>query len=342
VPQFTLRFDLRNPDFAGTTTAERYRAALDIASWADGLGFTRVGISEHHGVPDGYLPSPCTFAAALAACTRHMRIAISALVAPMHDPLRLAEDLAVVDNLSGGRLDIVVANGYVESELAMFGCALRDRPKRTVEVVETLRKAWTGEPFDYRGRRVQITPVPCQPGGPAIVLGGKSDAAARRAARIADGFQPSNPNCWGAYRDEMVRLGKPDPGPMEHTGHVAFVHLTRDPDRRWEDIAPYALHETNSYGRWLADAGLIGPGSYAPVDDAAELRASGRYRTLTPEAFVEELSALGPDASVAIHPLMGGIPPELAWESLHLLEHEVLPRVSGRGEYGLGGGEPRG
>ena len=114
---------------------------------------------------------------------------------------------------------------------------------------------------------------------------------------------------------------------MDHTGHVAFVHLTHDPDGRWDDIAPYAMHETNSYGRWLADAGLLGPGSYEPAADADSLRSTGRYRTITPDDLVEELDQLGPSASVVMHPMMGGIPPNLAWESLELLEQEVLPRV---------------
>src|SRR5204863_6714265 len=117
-----LRFDLRNPDIAGTTMAERYAAAIDMAEWADGLGFAIIVLSEHHGSADGYLPSPLTMAAAMAARTKQVRIQIAALIAPFHDPLRIAEDIAVVDLVSNGRLDVVIANGYVPGEFDMFGC----------------------------------------------------------------------------------------------------------------------------------------------------------------------------------------------------------------------------
>src|SRR5215217_3754813 len=104
---FGIRFDFRNPPVAGTTMAERYRAALDMASWADGLGAITIVLSEHHGSDDGYLPSPLTMAAAIAARTSTARINIAALVTSFHDPLRLAEDAAVVDLISEGRLDVV-------------------------------------------------------------------------------------------------------------------------------------------------------------------------------------------------------------------------------------------
>src|SRR5947209_8779798 len=102
----TLRFDLRNPRFAGVSTAERFRSAIEMVEWAEQhAGAVAVSISEHHASDDGYLPAPLVFAAALAARTRSVRIAIAALIAPFYDPLRLAEDIAVVDALSEGRVD---------------------------------------------------------------------------------------------------------------------------------------------------------------------------------------------------------------------------------------------
>lgn len=323
---FGIRFDLRNPPIGGTTMTERYQAALDMTRWADDHGFAGVGISEHHGSPDGYLPSPLTMAAAMAAVTSNIRITIAAIIAPFHDPLRLAEDIAVVDLLSEGRLSLVLANGYVGREFEMFGCPISERARRTTEAVETLRKAWTGEPFEFRGRPAQVTPAPHQPGGPPIALGGSTDAAARRAARIADSFSPSSATVWPAYRDEMLRLGRPDPG--DHPGGgTDFFHVAWDKDKAWDAISPYALHEVNSYGSWMSDAGLGTAGGYVSVADADALRATGQYRVITPDEMVEELQAKGPAAFAMFHPLMGGIPPELGWESLRLFEAEVLPRL---------------
>src|SRR5262245_1099661 len=244
---FALRFDLRNPSFAGTSATDRYRAALDMSEWADRLGFVAITLSEHHGADDGYLPSPVTMAAAVAARTTTARIALAAVVAPFHDPLRLAEDLAVADLVSGGRIDLTIANGYVASEFAMFGRRLSERPACTEELVATLRAAWTGEPFTFRGRTVRVTPAPCQPGGPSISLGGSSEPAARRAARLGCGFMPSTPPVWEFYREEVIALGRPDPGP-HMGGDTGFLHLATDADKGWAAVAPYALHEMNSYG----------------------------------------------------------------------------------------------
>jgi alkanesulfonate monooxygenase SsuD/methylene tetrahydromethanopterin reductase-like flavin-dependent oxidoreductase (luciferase family) len=323
---FGLRFDFRNPSFAGTTMAARYRAALDMAEWADRLGAVALILSEHHGSDDGYLPSPLPLAAAVAARTANIRINLAALVASFHDPLRLAEDIAVVDLISEGRLDVTITNGYVSDEFTMFGQPIGGRAQRTTELVSVLRQAWTGEPFTYRGRTVTVSPRPFQDGGPKISLGGSTEPAARRAARIGDGFMPSTPAVWEFYRDEVIRLGRPDPGPHPG-GSTDFVHLATDPDEGWERIAPHALHEVNAYGEWMATAGLGDSGGYVGVADAEALRATGQYRVLTPDQMVSELSEQGPFAFVAFHPLMGGIPPELAWDSLHLFEHEVLPRL---------------
>jgi alkanesulfonate monooxygenase SsuD/methylene tetrahydromethanopterin reductase-like flavin-dependent oxidoreductase (luciferase family) len=323
---FGIRFDFRNPPFAGTTMTERYRAAIDMVEWADRLGFVVCTLSEHHGSADGYLPSPLPIAAAMAARTKQIRFNIAAFVAAFHDPIRLAEDIAVVDCIAGGRVDVVVTNGYVDSEFAMFDRQLSDRAKHTIECVKTLRNAWTGEPFEYRGRTVQVTPTPHQAGGPAITMGGSSEPAARRAARLGDGYLPSSPALWDFYRDECLKLGKPDPGP-HLGGDTSFFHVAKDPDEGWEQIAPYAMHEVNAYGAWMQQAGLIGSGGYEPVADAETLRGTGQYRVLTPDQLVDELRAKGDFGFALFHPLMGGIPPELGWQSLRLFESEVLPRL---------------
>ena len=100
------------------------------------------------------------------------------------------------------------------------------------------------------------------------------------------------------------------------------VALATDPKRGWEQMAPFFLHEMNAYGAWQAQDNVSSP--YHTVGSAEELLASGRYRVLTPEQFISELQTR-PSPSVNLHPLCGGMPPDLAWESLRLFEHEVLP-----------------
>jgi alkanesulfonate monooxygenase SsuD/methylene tetrahydromethanopterin reductase-like flavin-dependent oxidoreductase (luciferase family) len=180
----SLRFDLRNPAFAGTSMADRYDAAIDMAEWADGLGIpASISMSEHHGSEDGYIPSPQVILAAMASRTKTIRFTVAALIVPFHDPLRIAEDFCVLDNISRGRVDLIVAAGYTPSEFEMFDVLLKERPKRVTEAVNTLKAAFAGKPFEYRGRMVHITPEPVRPGGPSVLLGGSSEPAARRADR---------------------------------------------------------------------------------------------------------------------------------------------------------------
>jgi alkanesulfonate monooxygenase SsuD/methylene tetrahydromethanopterin reductase-like flavin-dependent oxidoreductase (luciferase family) len=323
---FTMRFDLRNPAFAQVPLADRYDAALDMCAFAERNGFVALILSEHHGSDDGYLPSALTFAAAVAARTTTLRLVIAAVVASLHDPLHLAEQAAVVDQLSRGRLSLVVANGYAPHEFAMFDQPLGQRVARVKELVATLRSAATGEPFEFRGRQVHVTPRPYKPRGPKLVLGGSSDAAGRRAAELELGFMPTTGEPWEAYRSAVIEAGRSDPGPFLG-GTTGFVHLAEDVESGWEDIAPYALHESNAYGAWVAAAGLQASGVYRPFTSVEELRAAGMYEVVTPAALVERLQAAGPFATVGLHPMMGGIPPEVAWKSLRLLESDVLPQL---------------
>lgn len=125
--QFGLRFDFRNPEISATSMADRYQAALEMVEWADGLGCTHVGVSEHHGSSDGYLPSPLPMVAAMAARTTNVRFTVAALIAPFYDALRLAEDMVVLDNLTRGRVDLIVAAGYVAQEFSMYGVPMSER-----------------------------------------------------------------------------------------------------------------------------------------------------------------------------------------------------------------------
>jgi alkanesulfonate monooxygenase SsuD/methylene tetrahydromethanopterin reductase-like flavin-dependent oxidoreductase (luciferase family) len=320
-----VRYDLRLP---GAHSEERKRfldVALDQIEWADRLGFGSATLSEHHGSPDGYLPSPMVFAAAVATRTNHLFINIGALIVPLHDPLRIAEDLAVVDLLSGGRLVVTVAAGYVEAEFEMFGKRLADRGAAVERTVEVLKTAWTGEPFELDGRTVRVTPRPFQDPRPMILMGGQTRVAARRAARIADGYVPVSSESWDHYRAALVELGRPDPGPAAPRP-PRFLYVADDPERAWARIAPACLHETNAYGTWGQRAGLDN-GYRVFGDDADALRASGMYPVLTPDACIELVRSLGPAGALVFHPLCGGMDPDLSWESLHLFEQRVLPTL---------------
>jgi alkanesulfonate monooxygenase SsuD/methylene tetrahydromethanopterin reductase-like flavin-dependent oxidoreductase (luciferase family) len=321
IPAFlSLRYDLRAPAF-GAPAEALYRAALEQCAWAEEHGFVMVSLSEHHRSDDGYCPSPLVMAAAIAGRTRNLRIMLAALVLPLYDPIRLAEDLAVLDLASGGRVDLVIGAGYRPEELTMYGREMTDRVALVEEGVAVLRSAWSGDTFEYRGRRVRVTPRPARPRGPMLLMGGATPGAARRAARLGDGFVPVDPSLWPAYEAACRELGR-ESGPPPPMSGPLFVHVADDPDQAWARIAPHALHETNSYGAWLASA--EGIARYTPADDADALRAGGAYAVLTPDECIAMARSTG---ALRLHPLMGGLPPELAWESLELVAAKVLPRL---------------
>ena len=155
-----------------------------MCAWADRLGFATVLLSEHHNTSDGYLPSPIVMAGAVGARTTRIDIKISVVLATLMHPVHLAEDLAVADLICGGRLHVTLGAGYRKPEILAFQVDWKKRPSMMVEIVETLRTAWTGEEFDFRGTRIRVLPLPARPGGPPLALAGTSEASARRAPPV--------------------------------------------------------------------------------------------------------------------------------------------------------------
>src|SRR5437870_4445132 len=140
------------PSGSDRTFAEEYRDMLELVRRAEALGFDSAWVSEHHGTSDGYLPSLLTMLAAFAALTERIDLGTGGILTPLHDPLRLAEDAAVVDQLSGGRLILGLGLGWREEEFRMLRIPKKERGRRTVETVEILRRAWTGERFSFEGK----------------------------------------------------------------------------------------------------------------------------------------------------------------------------------------------
>jgi alkanesulfonate monooxygenase SsuD/methylene tetrahydromethanopterin reductase-like flavin-dependent oxidoreductase (luciferase family) len=322
--QLVMICDLSRAPF-GAPWSELYAAALDQCAWADAVGFDLIALGEHHGSPDGYDPSPVVAAAAIAARTGRIGIRLSVLLGPLYDPVKLAEDLAVASIFSRGRLIAGIGAGYRPSEYDMFGQRLDERWERLGELVGFLKQAWTGEPFGWRGRRVRVSPVPDP--RPPIVLGGAYPRSARRAAHIADGWLPRTPELWEPYRRECIRLGRADPGPYPRQGPL-FLHVSRDPERDWQRIEPHARYMVETYGRWQSEAPRQQRGAYAHASPD-DVRASASYRVLMPEQALELAQGLGAEGVLYVTPLLSGLDPALAWESLRLLEREVLPHLPG-------------
>ena len=138
----SIRFDMRAPEFGEASRGELYSAALEMCAWADEKGFLTVALSEHHGVEDGFMSSPLTMAGMVVGRTRKVLVSISALLVPLYDPLRLAEDLATLDLGSGGRVAVTAGLGYRPSEYAALDKEFSERGKIMDECLEVLLKAW--------------------------------------------------------------------------------------------------------------------------------------------------------------------------------------------------------
>jgi len=318
-----IRYECRAPaEVSPMSLDEVYETTLEQIAWIDAQGFpVTVNFSEHHGAEDGYLPSPITLAAAAAAITRHVRLQVN-VVLPLRNPLHVAEDVAVLDRISRGRAELLLMAGFVPSEMEAFGVDPKRRGALMEEGTRVLRKAWSGEPFEYRGRRCQILPRPVQQPHPPIFMGAATPVAARRAARIADGFIAVS---WlnEYYRAECAAVGRTP----RHQGAMPFSYpyICKDPDRTWERLAPYCLYETNMYARWQASASQ--DGMFKPVTDADALRALKIYQPVTAAEVLARAPGFAPNDALVLHPLISGLEKDLSWEGLRLFFDEVAPHI---------------
>ncbi len=251
------QFTLQIPPWDDRDHARLYADTIELARIAERAGFDSFWLAEHHGAEDGYIPSLLAFLSAVAASTDRLEVGTGVLLAPLHHPLRVAEDAAVVDQISGGRLNLGMGLGWVPDEYGMFGVPMKGRGKRLEEFVDVLRRAWSGERFSYEGKHfsfddVLVRPRPARP--IPIYLGGTTPPALERAARIADGHFPSSTGSFASVVErakEMIaireRLGIAGP---YRFGMFIPIGLGADADDGWARIRDGLLHVRGSYALW--------------------------------------------------------------------------------------------
>jgi alkanesulfonate monooxygenase SsuD/methylene tetrahydromethanopterin reductase-like flavin-dependent oxidoreductase (luciferase family) len=322
---FTMRFDMRAP-IGGASTTDLYKAAIDMAAWSETRGCVAAVISEHHTSEDGYLPSPLLLASAIAARTDQLLINIGAALLAFYDPIRLAEDMNVLDIMSNGRVSYILGLGYRPEEFEMFGIDMKQRGRIAEAKLQLLLEARTGEPFVYEGRRIHVTPPPVTPGGPAIMWGGGSIAAAKRAGRYGLGFlaQSNLPGMLEAYEESSREHGH-EPGmaslPGRDTPTTQFV--ADDVDHAWDELGSYLLHDAKMYASWNPGDQTTASLSFAQTVD--ELRATSTAHKIYQTDEAVELVKKG--GMLMLMPLCGGLPPEIAWPYVEHVANVVLPRA---------------
>jgi alkanesulfonate monooxygenase SsuD/methylene tetrahydromethanopterin reductase-like flavin-dependent oxidoreductase (luciferase family) len=321
---YSMRFDMRDPAWAAPP-AEFYAAVPEMCAWAEDHGGLAAVLCEHHASEDGYLPSPMILAPAIAARTQRLALSLI-LILPFYEPVRLAEDMAVLDIISGGRASYVLALGYRPEEFEHFGLAVGDRGRLCDEKLSVLRRLLAGETVVHEGRRTTVTPRPLTPGGPGLMWGGGTLAAARRAGRYGLGMlgNANAPGMREAYEAACEKHGHTPGGtffPDRDTPSVVFV--ADDVDQAWKELGDHLLHDVQAYAAW--NPGDETTAGFSHVKTVAALRDNPTSHVIL--SVPEAISWIRDGKVLNLSPLCGGLPPEIAWPYLKRVGEVVLPEA---------------
>ena len=336
------QFTLQIPPWDARSHAQLYSDTLELAALAEEAGFDSFWLAEHHAASDGYIPSSLPFLAAVAARTRRIQIGTAVLLAPFHDSLRVAEDAAVVDNISGGRLNLGLGLGWAPEEYRMFRAEHKGRGKRLGEFAQVLKLAWTKERFTFDGDHLsydEITnkPKPARARGPLNWLGGSADAALRRSARFGDGYFPPSTSTFETLpdlADRMLKLRRElNPSAPYRFGAFQNVGIGDDEDDAWRSIRDGAMHVRGAYMLWGQGARDVSGAREAAEPFEQQIRATCLVGT--PEQIVakmrpaiEKIDALGfEDAFISVILAPPGTPAERARTAVDRFAHEVIPAL---------------
>ena len=325
--RFGVSYDFRNPPDSGVPDRVLYQEILEQVRWLDSLGADLVWFTEHHFVDDGYLPSWVPVAGAMAAVTERVRFGTDICLMPFNHPLRLAEDLAVLDNVSNGRVELGLGMGYAPHEFRGFGIPVSRRVSLMNEGIEVLQRCFSGERFSYQGKRHQfqdvvITPGYVQPGGPPLWVAAMSEAGAARAAHYGTHLLPQGlkRRSFDPWLEALRTDGR---NPAEYrVGIIRSVLVTDDRNTDWPVVRAAERYRMALYQRFFEESGegLGGQGEPIPqtwiVGDVEHCVAELK-------AFIQAFG-ITDVVTMAVPP---GLRAEQMAASLERLFRDVAPRV---------------
>jgi alkanesulfonate monooxygenase SsuD/methylene tetrahydromethanopterin reductase-like flavin-dependent oxidoreductase (luciferase family) len=324
--------DFRNPQPWRRPWADLYAETLDFIAWSESVGFEGAWLPEHHCAEDGYLPSPLVTLAAVAARTKRLKLGSAVALAPLYHPVRFAEECAIVDILSGGRLEMSIAVGYRRREAEAYGVDFSTRGRRTDEFLEIVRRLWAGESVTFEGKFFQvknaaIVPPPIR-GHIPLYLGGFADKAIERTAKYGDGYF-GNMEIVDLYAEKLRAVGK-DPAQARIRIQGLFVLVAKDPERAWHELGPHFHYTNNAYGQWLnedrASTGFADKALLKPMT-LEKFKTSGILSILTPEQAIDMFRKMLAKAPVEHFMLLlpPGFPPGKFTEYAEVFAREVIP-----------------
>jgi alkanesulfonate monooxygenase SsuD/methylene tetrahydromethanopterin reductase-like flavin-dependent oxidoreductase (luciferase family) len=327
VTRFGLYYDFRNPSGSGRSFEQVYRENLDQIRWAESVGFDSFWVSEHYFSDDGYTPSPLALTTTIASHTTRARVGTNLVLLPLHDPLRLAGDAATAAIVAEGRFDLGVGLGYREFEYTTFGRNIKHRVSLMEESISILRAAFAGEPINQAGKRFSVNDVTVSPvasTGPRILIGGNSEPAIDRAARLGDGYLSAFNGFHSLYLDAAQRHTK---APSIFASQ--WVIIAEDPERAWAEAGPFAAYMLNVYAQW----GAYGPIESAPTFDADTALSSGLFAAWDIDTAITNLRTLTGDTpaieDVHFWARLPGESIEASNARNALIAERVLPAVRG-------------
>jgi len=310
-----LRFNFASSQGDPRTQSELLRAALELAQWGESRGITTVSVDEHHETGHGWSCNPIMAAGMFLARTSRLIASVDCALGPLWNPVRLAEDIALVDNMSRGRLHTTVGLGYRASEYDSLGVDFSRRGPLMDSLVERMLSVWSDIGSWTRPH-------------PPLYIGGGARITARRAARFRLPLSLADhlPDIADYYRELCAEVGLTPlvimPGPVNR----GMIYLHEDPDRAWAELGDHILWEAVIYGGWSTDQRSL---MHLPgVQTIDEVKASGRYRFLTPDQLIAEIRDSTNYGPLVLHPLVGGMPVDEAWKSVQLLVDKVLPALT--------------
>jgi alkanesulfonate monooxygenase SsuD/methylene tetrahydromethanopterin reductase-like flavin-dependent oxidoreductase (luciferase family) len=332
-----VMFSFRNPKSWRRPFPDVYQDELALVQHAEALGFDTIWLTEHHFADDGYSPSVIPLAAAIAARTERVRIGFNLLLLPLHNAVQVAEDIATLDVISNGRIDVGVGQGYARHEFAGYGIDRRERLGRFVEGLDVLHGLWTSDVFSFSGTYYQIDgarlmPKPVQQPAPPLWIGATSVPGVRRAGRRgAHLLGLTNPRLQAEYERARVEAGfsLEDAASLQ----LHWTHVADTDDMAWDEAAYHYHHLLEVYATWLMQAADDENAPAIEIPPATELRTSKpvMYRPVfgSPSTVTGILSqSLGRVRTT--HMALGVLPgmdPTATRRSLELFAREVAPSL---------------
>jgi alkanesulfonate monooxygenase SsuD/methylene tetrahydromethanopterin reductase-like flavin-dependent oxidoreductase (luciferase family) len=323
---FGYIYDFRNPPQWRRRWEDLYAEILDVVSWSEAAGFDGAWVPEHHLADDGYMPSPLIALSAMAARTRRIKLGSAIALAPLYNPVRFAEDSAVLDILSGGRLEMGLAIGYRRRESAAYGADFGKRGRIFDEWLQIVTRLWSGETVDFAGQHFALTGAKIMPPAPRgripLYIGSFTGKAMERVARFGDGFIGSGDLC-DLYADKLREQGK-DLALARVRSTELFLAVAHDPERAMNELAPCYHHVNNSYAEWFNEDQAVEGLKRMSLE---EFKASGILQIMTPDGAIAMLKAK--QARMPLEHVMMMMPPGLPAarfvEYAQVFANEVIP-----------------